>query len=217
MRTLSLPEKFGNGITSCLPPDDIMDEMRCLCRDLFHIDKWTISFEAGSTKLVVLMKDYVYKFPYNGTFLKKNDQSTDENSDTLKFRYFTTDYCETEYDMQQEIPETLKMFFATVDRITKCGVTYYKQIACRPSAWTDHDTENELPHVSDSIRQRSDYEFDDYWLSRAEELYGERKVIEFLEWLSNESGITDLHDENFGYTDDGNWLPVIIDWGGFYG
>ena len=122
-------------------------------------------------------------------------------------------FCDFEVDLEEQIPEEFQKFFAWIDRIEERGIVYYRQEKCTVDDWSD-DITFKTTAASDSLNCENRW-FSEKWLARAEELYGEEEVLEFLEWLAD-FGVSDLHGENYGYTNDGE-LPVIIDWGGYDG
>ena len=215
MKNLTIPRLFGPAPNRSYPPAAIMDEFEETCRELFHKKYEEFEYATGASKIVItsFSESVVYKFPYRGYFEYDKIYTDKIPVEDMGFRDLSIDYCDFEVDLEEQIPEEFQKFFAWIDRIEERGIVYYRQEKCTVDDWSD-DITFKTTAASDSLNSENRW-FSEKWLARAEELYGEEEVLEFLEWLAD-FGISDLHGENYGYTNDGE-LPVIIDWGGYEG
>lgn len=135
-------------------------------------------------------------------------------------------YCGAEIEILEEVPDEFKIFFAKTIEEKIGDVVYYTQEKCVTECYADEDIEiyekvNSAKDrkISDKTKEENEWcgrVFNDDWLKWAEALYGEDRVFSFLEWLNGDGDIiSDLHDENYGYSKvDGR--PVLMDWAGYH-
>lgn len=167
-------------------------------------------FEKHHPELKVVWVDELTAFvPFRGAYCEEENWN----------------YCGAEMEIFEEVPDEFKVFFAETTEEKIGDVVYYAQEKCVTEYYADEDIEiyekvNSAKDrkISDKTKEENEWcgrVFNDDWLKWAEALYGEDRVFSFLEWLNSDGDIiSDLHDENYGYSKvDGR--PVLMDWAGY--
>lgn len=165
-------------------------------------------FAYGVTKLVIFLNDSeVVKVPFNGGF---------EDEDEEYFYCFEIEnYCEREaYFYDEAVNAGVSEFFAKTKfaGYAECGRPLYKservfEYMSEKTLDIRHKEPSQKAKNNASNSECGVLPFD--WLARAYDYYGEEKVKKFIAFL-DEFDITDLHNGNIGFRENG--APVLLDY-----
>jgi hypothetical protein len=161
-------------------------------------------WESGATKLVFVSKEdnYVYKIPFNGTGIHS------------EFEWFNqSDYCDIETRVCEELNDAgFGDLIAQEEFIGKVnGIPVYKQekAECCNDYQYDHEEEFDRKEISNLLISNIENE---QWLYDLKIYCGEKRALEFLNYLVNYGYDNDLHEGNYGYKND---IVALIDYSGY--
>lgn len=183
------------------------------------------SYEYGATKFILIPKDntvpFVIKIPFKGSYCEYKEDEEDEEYEFCGAEHGLWDYCYEEM-VRYEIAKEYKMekYFMKVELLgTVRGYPIYIQKKCTVFLNSD---EYSYPKDSLSIKNLTDKIFNKYnlftkinsdWLIIFQSYYGEKKLVSFLKFITDNQWDDDLHSRNIGFS--GNH-PVLIDYGSYY-
>lgn len=221
-RNFNMPEYFGGNADEedYLIVEDICDN---LTKGL------NCTMDHGVSKAVLIFndEDWVLKIPFNSMLYYAYDPDSGEydyNPDTAYYEKFCYapmaskwDYCNVEYLVYQEALELgLECFFAETDFYCSTRNGYPIYIQEKVTSMRNYPKFNRCSEKSETLASKSPLTryIEHLWVAAAIEQYGEEKVNNFFEFLSNKKYILhDLHYGNYGFRADGS--PCILDFSGW--
>lgn len=219
-RNLSIPYEFGGN------PD--IDDYDWLYEWCDEVVKKQIglphTYSHGVSKLVFILDncDWVVKIPFNGYYEKvwnkEKDEYDEEQTNWVPFKYAdgSWDYCNLELEKYEKLQELdLECFLAEIRYLcSDCdNHPMYIQEKIIPCC---NDKKKRTPSEKSLTKAKNlFYHFDKIWIATAIDFYGEKKTLEFLDYIENidQDMGEDLHSGNYGYREDGS--PCLLDYSGW--
>ena len=198
----------------------------------------------GASKYVLIDNNlsYVIKIPFDGywetAYVEENYEDDEDNEDIddidvesvfINFNnacrdsyadnmFYANNYCETERRLFQVMNESgLGVFFAETQYFdTINGKNIYLQE--KVTSYVNSESGASSP-LAKKLSKNFHITLQPDWIEKAIQYYGEELTKAFIDFLSTDDDIgaiitDDLHDENYGYREDGS--PCILDYSGFY-
>lgn len=131
-------------------------------------------------------------------------------------------YCETEarfYQVIEEGREDIKIFFAETRYCTAIdGKRIYLQEKVIPYSKADDKYSHKSSPLAKELSKKVYHQIAEDWIEAAIIYYGEELTKKFIDFLDNDDDIgeiikEDLHNENYGYREDGS--PCLLDYSGY--
>lgn len=188
----------------------------------------------GVTKGVIITNsNVVIKFPFSGTFFINEDEDEEEymsfeffegandSQDDWEYDYYNDDYCINElYKYNKIAKDGFGEFIAELQEIKNDrGNIFYLQEKIITKREYDSNNGNNSIHsenskqVYDSLDSNIKDIINSNWMQDVIDFYGERKAVEFFNYIHNNNFDEDLHYGNLGYRENG--APVLFDLAGY--
>ena len=196
---------------------------------LYSIDNKILkySYYHGATKLAIIPKnkDYVIKIPYTGSYEYQSGYYYHSIYNRAR-----EDYWEFEFGEDKNRPwdycanEVIRYNIALENGFSKCfaktellGYINNYPIYIQERCITLRDSRNFHIHSKEENSKTSSccnfyFEINMDWLTDFRLYYGEKTLINFIEFIRDNQWDDDLRSENIGYL---NNRPVLIDYSGF--